>query len=448
MNKISRGKTPGVWVLVVLLLVAAISFDGHNQKGDIKKKKDELASIRDEIKSLKDEIGKAIKEEKKTFELIEKLNKQVFLLNKLVNGLQAEADGKTRQISDLESEITTLETRIDDLRRFYARYVVAMYKGLIKNKWLYIINSSSLDEALRRYRYFRAFTEKGEQVLAEFKVTIDRLESARAALQYEKDEKAKIIALKKGEENALEGSIEDQRDLLKDIGKNKDALKKELEAKKESEKKIGSLIDKLILKEEKAKKDKIAKTKPPKKPKPTKPNDKVAEKKPEPKQDKKEEVKGADLPDEEDLGGSPVEDYEDVVVTGKAFSSLKGSLTKPVASAKVFRGYGENKNEELNTVTVNYGIDFKVEGSQPVRCVADGVVSAIEWLPGYGSVIIITHTEGYRTVYGHLGTISVREGTKVNGGSVIGTVGRSLEGYIFHFEIWKGKQNLNPASWF
>lgn len=435
-------------MLVVLLLVVAITFDGHNQQGDIKKKKDELATIRDEIKSLKDEISKATKEEKKSFELIEKLNKQVFLLNQLVNGLQSEAEGKTRQINGLEKEITSLEKKIEDLRGFYARYVVAMYKGLIKNKWLYIINSASLDEALRRYRYFKAFTEKGEQVLGDFKVSIDRLESARAALQFEKNEKAKIISLKKGEESALEGSIEDQKDLLKNIGKNKEALKKELEAKKQSEKKIGSLIDKLILKEEKAKKDKLAKTKPPKKPKPTKPADKVAEKKPEPKQDKKEEVKGADESADEYLGGSPVEDYEDVVVSGKAFSSLKGKLAKPVASAKVFRGYGENKNEELNTVTVNYGIDFKVEGSQPVRCVAEGVVSAIEWLPGYGSVIIITHTEGYRTVYGHLGTISVREGTKVKGGSVIGTVGRSLEGYIFHFEIWKGKQNLNPSAWF
>lgn len=447
MQKGTRGPNPGVWVMVVLMLVAAITFDGHNQQGDIKKKKDELAAIRDEIKSLKDEISKASKEEKKTFELIEKLNKQVFLLNKLVNGLQAEADGKTRQISGLEKEITSLEKKIEDLREFYARYVVAMYKGLIKNKWLYIINSASLDEALRRYRYFRAFTERGEQVLGEFKVSIDRLESARTALQYEKNEKAKIIALKKGEESALEGSIEDQKVLLKDIGKNKDALKKELEAKKQSEKKIGSLIDKLILKEEKTKKDKIAKTKPPKNPKP-KPNEKVAEKKPEPKPGKNEEVKGAGVADAEDISGSPVEDYEEVIVTGKAFSSLKGNLMKPVSSAKVFRGYGENKNEELNTVTVNYGIDFKVEGSQPVKCVADGVISAIEWLPGYGSVIIITHTEGYRTVYGHLGTISVREGTKVRGGSVLGTVGRSLEGYIFHFEIWKGKQNLNPSSWF
>ena len=447
-RKGTRGQTSGVWVFVVIILVASIFFDGHNQKGDINKKKDELAAIRDEIKSLKDEIGKATKEEKKTFELIEKLNKQVFLLNQLVNGLRAEADGKTRQINDLEGEISSLEKKIEELREFYARYVVAMYKGLIKNKWLYIINSASLDEALRRYRYFKAFTEKGEQVLGEFKVSIDRLESARSALQYEKDEKAKIIALKKGEESALEASIEDQKDLLKDIGKNKEALKKELEAKKQSEKKIGSLIDKLILKEEKAKKDKIAKTKPPKKPKPTKPVDKVAEKKPEPKQEKKEEVKGADEPADEYLGGSPVEDYEDVEVTGKSFSSMKGNLMKPVTSAKIFRGYGENKNEELNTVTLNYGIDFKVEGSQPVKCVADGVVSAIEWLPGYGSVIIITHTEGYRTVYGHLGTISVREGTRVKGGSVLGTVGRSLEGYIFHFEIWKGKQNINPSSWF
>jgi septal ring factor EnvC (AmiA/AmiB activator) len=339
---------------------------------------------------------------------------------------------------------------MDRLRQFYARYVIAVYKGLIKDKWLYILNSGSFDEALRRYRYLKAFSDRGERVIADLKSSVERLGSAKISLEFEQKEKEKIITLKLGEEKSLKASIEDQKEALVDIGKNKEALKKEIEAKKQSEKKIGSLIDQLIAKEELAKKNKTKK----------KPVPKKVDKKPEPKPETKPGKSKQDNPvkteksepviedDEEFIGGSPVEDYEEQVVSGKAFSSLKGNLMKPVGSAKVFRPFGENKNEELNTVTVNYGIDFKVESAQSVKSVADGIISAIEWLPGYGSVVIITHTEGYRTVYGHLGTISVREGNKVSAGFVIGTVGKSLEGYIFHFEIWKGKQNLNPGSWF
>jgi len=433
--------------LIIFVLFSLILFDGHNQQPDIKKKKDELASLKKEIESIKDELKKASGEEKKTYELIEKFNRQVFLLNKLVNGLQAEEEKKSNQISKLENEIKFLDSQIYELKAFYARYVVAVYKGLIKNKWLYILNSSSLDEALRRHRYFKVFTERGSRVLDDLKSTIENLRTAKISLENEKKEKEKIIALKKGEEGALKESIEDEKIMLQKIGKNKDALKKELEAKKQSEKKIGSIIDQLIAKEEKAKKNK---TKNKNTPKPSdKKSDKTVEKTAENNKNKKPDIKGAEEEsDDEFVGGTAVEDFEEQVVTGKAFSSLKGNLLKPVSSAKIFRGFGENKNEELNTVTVNYGIDFKVEGSQTVKCVADGIVSAIEWLPGYGSVVIITHTEGYRTVYGHLSNISVREGKRISGGMVIGSVGKSLEGYIFHFEIWKGKQNINPSNWF
>lgn len=439
------------WQQFLLIVVFALTLfsDGHLQQGDIKKKKDELSKLKSQIEAIKDELKKASKEEKRSYESIEKFNKQVFLLNKLVNELKAEELLKSRQISGLQSEISGIELQMDQLRQFYARYVVAVYKGLVKDKWLYILNSGSFDEALRRYRYLKALSDKGESVIADLKSSVEKLESAKISLQFEKNEKEKVIALKEGEEISLKESIEEQKNLLADIGKNKDALKKELEAKKQSEKKIGSLIDQLIAKEELAKKNKTKKKPTPKKPETkqkTKPETKPGKKTDIP---TKTEDKTTVLEDDEEfIGGSPVEDYEEQVVKGKSFSSLKGNLMKPVGSAKIFRPFGENKNEELKTVTVNYGIDFKVESAQAVKCVADGIISAIEWLPGYGSVVIITHTEGYRTVYGHLGSISVREGNKVAAGSVIGTVGKSLEGYIFHFEIWKGKQNLNPGGWF
>ena len=126
---------------------------------------------------------------------------------------------------------------------------------------------------------------------------------------------------------------------------------------------------------------------------------------------------------------------------------MKGKLNWPVAKGKVIRKFGENKNQKLKTVTVNYGIDIKSSSEQSVKCVAEGVVSVVEWLPGYGTVLILSHKGNYRTVYGHLGEVYVNEGDKVNVGGVIGKVGESLEGNILHFEIWNGRQNVNPELW-
>ena len=111
------------------------------------------------------------------------------------------------------------------------------------------------------------------------------------------------------------------------------------------------------------------------------------------------------------------------------------------------RHFGEDRNAKLNTVTLNYGVDIKAASDLNIKTPADGVVSAIDWIPGYGGVIIITHKDGYRTVYSHFSEIFVKEGDKVKPGSVIAKVGESIEGYIVHFEIWNSRNNQNPEIW-
>lgn len=96
---------------------------------------------------------------------------------------------------------------------------------------------------------------------------------------------------------------------------------------------------------------------------------------------------------------------------------------------------------------LNYGIDIAAGKDLNVKTVSDGVVSAIDWIPGYGSVIIVTHRGDYRTVYSHLSEIYVNEGDKVKTGNIIAKVGDSVEGQVLHFEIWNSRQNQNPETW-
>jgi murein DD-endopeptidase MepM/ murein hydrolase activator NlpD len=96
---------------------------------------------------------------------------------------------------------------------------------------------------------------------------------------------------------------------------------------------------------------------------------------------------------------------------------------------------------------LNYGVDIKVASDLSVKAVANGIISAIEWIPGYGSIIIISHSGEYRTVYSHLGQIYVQEGDEVKAGQTIASVGESIEGNVLHFEIWNSRENQNPETW-
>jgi len=211
--------------------------------------------------------------------------------------------------------------------------------------------------------------------------------------------------------------------VLDSIKKDKKALQNSLDAKREAHKQIGNLISDLI---EEAKRKKEIELK---------------------KQQLLASGDGTIINESELADETPFTESELNMAGFSSFSELKGKMNWPLRKGKILKGFGENRNKTLNTVTINSGVDIKAAKDESVRCVADGIVSTINWLPGYGSVIIITHKDDYRTVYGHLSEIYVSEGDKVNGGTVMAKVGESIDGKVLHFEIWNSRINQNPESW-
>jgi murein DD-endopeptidase MepM/ murein hydrolase activator NlpD len=68
------------------------------------------------------------------------------------------------------------------------------------------------------------------------------------------------------------------------------------------------------------------------------------------------------------------------------------------------------------------------------------------WLGGYGKTVVIAHPGGWKTLYGHLSRIIVREGQYVKQGQSIaksGNTGRSTGPHL-HFEIIKHGSHHNP----
>ncbi len=191
--------------------------------------------------------------------------------------------------------------------------------------------------------------------------------------------------------------------VLKKIKNNKTELKKELNAKKDSESQIKNLIAKLIEEERKRKEEELARLN-----------------------------KGSNNKTNSGNISSPGYDIDLSTDNFESFASLKGKLNWPV-HGKIIGEFGENRNRKLNTVTLNYGVDIKASKDLSVKAVAEGVVSVIDFIAGYGSVIIVSHKDDYRTVYSHLSEIYVNEGDKVKTGSLIAKVGESLEGYVLHF---------------
>ena len=99
------------------------------------------------------------------------------------------------------------------------------------------------------------------------------------------------------------------------------------------------------------------------------------------------------------------------------------------------------------------GVDIKADKTSVVKAAAEGTVSAIKNDPRYGLTVIITHDDGYQTVYSNLLTAEfVVKGEKVEVGQSIGTVGNSAsfeieDEYHLHFELLKDNEYLNPVNY-
>jgi murein DD-endopeptidase MepM/ murein hydrolase activator NlpD len=95
------------------------------------------------------------------------------------------------------------------------------------------------------------------------------------------------------------------------------------------------------------------------------------------------------------------------------------------------------------------GVDIVAEAGTAVRAADDGAVIFAGRLRGYGNAVIIGHSGGYVTVYGHNQRNLVRDGDAVARGQVIaelGSTGRTT-GPNLHFEVRYQGQPRNPLAY-
>ena len=405
---------------ILLILLLTFNLDFYAQTNQIDTQKQELTKLKDEISRLENELVQKNKKEKKTLEDLDNISKQNFLVNKLLTNLRREEEQKEVEINKSISNISAIENEIDQLQKNYAKYVTATYKNGTHTEWETILDANTFQQAVIRLEYLKRFSVSREKDLDKLETNKKDLLVAKEKLEAERKEKQVLTQQKEVEEKSLSKKLKDQKSILSEIKKDKKKISKSVNDKRKSEQKIRDLIVKLVEEAEIKKKEEELK--------------------------KTETLVSTETKTKKEITQS---DYDIDLSTSEfsSFSESKGKLNWPISKGKVVRKFGESLNPKLKTVTVNYGIDIKASGDLSVKCVAEGVVSTVEWLPGFGTVIIISHKGNYRTVYGHLSEVFIKEGDKINTGGAVGRIGESLEGNILHFEVWNARQNVNPEIW-
>lgn len=134
----------------------------------------------------------------------------------------------------------------------------------------------------------------------------------------------------------------------------------------------------------------------------------------------------------------------DIIDTTSRFASLRGKLPWPTQGRLAAR-YGSSRYE--GKMRWN-GILIKTTQGSPIQAVASGTVIFADALPGYGRVLIISHGNGYLTLYGQMDTLAKRKDDDVAAGDNLGQAGSGVQGESgLYFEIRKGSRTLDPGDW-
>lgn len=111
---------------------------------------------------------------------------------------------------------------------------------------------------------------------------------------------------------------------------------------------------------------------------------------------------------------------------------------------RIVSAFGSNNGGKRND-----GIDISVPTGTPVKVAENGVVIyAGDGLKELGKTVLVRHSDGIVTVYGHVGDIAVKRGDTVKRGQQIASSGMSgsAKQPQLHFEVRKNSTPVDPVK--
>ena len=118
---------------------------------------------------------------------------------------------------------------------------------------------------------------------------------------------------------------------------------------------------------------------------------------------------------------------------------INGRLTSP---------FGYRRDPFTGRKSFHSGIDLAAPTGTPIKVILDGVVNLTSYSRIFGNYVIVTHPNGYQTLYGHVSAFSAKKGDRVSQGDIIAFVGNTgmSTGPHVHLSIYKNGKLIDPLS--
>ena len=401
--------------VLLILLTLVLSFGGSSSafgqktKGQLQKEKQQNLL---KIKETEKIISETAEQKNNSLGELSALNQRIHQQENLIQSVKNEISLLNTDINENNQIIDALEEDVAHLKEEYAAMLFSAQKASGKaDKLMFLFSAKNFDQLLMRLKYMEQYsTARKEQAEAIVRVQ-NVLEEQVRQTEIIKGDKNKLLSEEISESNNLTGLKQKKREVVRSLEKEEKRLKRDLDETK----KAVAVLDKLIndiIREEIERAAREAREREAK----AKANNKVVEAAPS-------------------------------VALSSSFEENKTKFPWPV-SGFVSQKFGKQEHPVLKGIVLqNDGINIQTKQEERVKCIFEGEVRAVAFIPSIGTSVIISHGE-YFTVYSGLKEVVVKRGQKVNLNQEIGQVQLNSEGVSeLRFQIRKNTLALDPQSW-
>ncbi len=381
---------------VICLVLSSIVLQAQDRQG----LEQERLAIIERIEQADKALAEVSSNKKKSIRDFRLLERKIKDREKLISTIQRELILSEEALSKQQAETSVLQTDLEQIKeRYYAMLNIAYKQHHSYNKWAFIFNASSINDSYQRWKYikqYEAYCKREYEALEEAnKEVLHSIESLNLAVQ----DRQALLDQESGQFELIQQELILKESIIASLKDQESELKQELQQQKIARERLNAAIEQYII---------------------------------------------AAL-----QGNEPVEQTSELEGRSiERFENVKGRLYWPVSSAYIISEFGRQKHPSISGVYINNnGIDIASNQGDVAMAVHAGEVVGISEIPGFGWTVILKH-EDYYTVYSKLRNVSVSDKQFIKQGTQIGNISVDESGQpVLHFEVWKGKQKLNPSGW-
>ena len=325
--------------------------------------------------------------------------------NRIVNELDRQLGGLNLELDNLSGSMALAQDNLADKRAVLSRRLVDIYKRGPLFYFQALLAAESFGDLISRYKYLALQSRQDKQLTTEVEGLRDRVVRQRNDLVTARDALGTRRSERDVELTRFRQLADDQRSRLRETQRSARSNQQRLTQLQQDEGRLNDLLVEL----ERTRREEAARA-----------------------------AAAAVRP-----GATRVAPPRNTVTTNDI-----GRLDWPVDGSLIYR-FGDEQTPGGGIIKRN-GIAIRAEPNTPVKVVEAGTVSFVGPFSTYGLMVIVSHGDGYLSLYGQLTSALVEKGAHVVKGQVIGATGglNTPEGAHLYFEIrGSGFMALDPSDW-